>query len=143
MEKLLISLYLLFYQIKEKQEKEKEEREREKGYPTASIKSSPNRAVFEIDQFSDIINVCISTIREHGSTAGEKEPITVVTDPILHGLLNSEFTVRHVSKPSNVSASRPREGIPVAIRRRHPTSQSLIFQRTVPFPIYHSAPLVS
>lgn len=101
-------------------------------YPTTSIKSSPNRTIFEIDQLSDIINVSISAVREHSSATGKKEPITVVPDPILNSFFHRQFTVRHISIPSSISTSRPREGIPVTIRRRNSTLQILFsFQRTV------------
>lgn len=77
-----IFLFVILF-IKKKERTRKRTREREKGYPTGSIKGSPNGAVSEIDTLSDIINVGVSTIGEHGFAAGEKEAVAVVSDPIL------------------------------------------------------------
>lgn len=90
----------------------------------------------EINQPPNIVNVRISTIREHGASAGELKLIAVISDPILHRLLNRQLLVRHVGVPREIPARRPREGIFVAVRRRHAALQELALLRAVPLPVY-------
>ena len=90
----------------------------------------------EINQPPNIINVRISTIREHGASSGELKLIPVIPDPILHRLLNRQLLVRHVSVPREIPARWPRERVLVPVRRRHAALQELALLRAVPLPVY-------
>ena len=57
-------------------------------YPTAGVHGGSDRPVGEIDQFSDIVDVGVGAVREHGAAAWESEPVFLVPNPILFLLLH-------------------------------------------------------
>lgn len=89
----------------------------------------------EINQLANIVNVRVSTIREHGAASRKLELVPIISDPILHRLLHRQFLVGHVSVPREIPARRPLERVPVAVRRRHATLQELTLLRAVSLPV--------
>lgn len=65
------------------------------------------------------------------------EAIAVEADPVLHGLLDGEFAVRHVCVPRDVAAGRPREGVTIAVRRGDAALESFGLGRTVALAVHH------
>lgn len=110
-------------------------------YPTTSINGGPYIPIFQIDQLSDIVDICIGTIRKHGSASGEPEPVLLEPDPILLLLLHRQLLMRHVGKPNGPSALRPPERNSVPVRCRNSTPQNLAGLRAVPLSVYQSFPI--
>lgn len=111
-----------------------------KAYPTTSINGGSDGAIFEIDQLANIINICSGTIREHGSPTGESETITIISNPILHGLLHSQFLVWYIGVPHQITAQRPFERVSVAVGSRYAALEKFILLWAVSFSVYQPVP---
>ena len=118
---------------------DKQRRKKRRTYPTASVHGGSDRAVTEVDEVGNVVDVLIGSVGEHGAAAGEVEPVAVVADPVLDGLLHRELAVGHVGVPRHVAARRPGEGVPVAVRRGDTAFQNLVVLRTVSLAVDHSS----
>lgn len=107
-------------------------------YPTSCINGGPNRPVFQVDQFPDIVNVRVRTIRKHGAAARESEPVPVafVNDPILNRLLHRQLLVRHIGVPRQIPAHRPGEHRLVSVWGWHAAFEQLVVLGTMPLSVY-------
>lgn len=123
--------------IKPKIKKKKTEENEKRAYPTAGIDGGPHRAVAEVNQLPNVVNVLIGAVGEHGAAAGEVEAVAVVADPVLHGLLDGELAVRHISVPGDVAAGRPREGVAIAVRRGDAALEGFGLRGTVALAVHH------
>lgn len=105
-------------------------------HPTTGINGGPYRAILEIDQPPNIINVGIGTVGEHGPAAGEPEPVALEPDPVLVLLLDRQPLVRDVRVPHRVPALRPTERHSVPVRGGDPAPEELVGLRAVPLSVY-------
>lgn len=111
-------------------------RDEEEAYPAAGVNGGPNRPVSQVNELADIVNVSIGAVGKHGAAAGEPEPVALEPNPVLNRFLDGELLMGYIRVPGQIPAERPLEGVLVAVRRRHPAFQELVFLRAVSLSVY-------
>lgn len=112
----------------------------ERIYSTSSVEGGSDVTVLQIDQIVDIVDVLTSTFREHGTTSRKVKFVPLILNPVLYGLFNSQFLVRHIHIPGILQARGPRKGVFVLWWCRNEAFEKLVLCWAVPFSIYEPVP---